>query len=121
MIEQMRAEEQQQRLPGRQLPSSSSAAGGQDEGYWAYMQRQVQERTEKLGVMGDSMDKLEENSSSWANDVSKYVSQQKKKVLLGGTYHVLFAVRVGFSLILLCFKLLRASLDFRSPPRGRAL
>ena len=82
----MRAEEQQQRLGGRPTPSSSSAAAGQDEGYWAYMQRQVQERTEKLGVMGDSMDKLEENSSAWASDVSKYVNQQKKKVILGGMF-----------------------------------
>ena len=48
------------------------------------MQRQVQERTERLGIMGDSMDKLEENSSGWANDVSKYVNQQKRKVILGG-------------------------------------
>ena len=86
MVEQMRGEEQQQRVAGRPAASSSSAAAGQDEGYWAYMQRQVQERTEKLGVMGDSMDKLQENSSGWANDVSKYVSQQKKKVILGGMF-----------------------------------
>lgn len=90
MVEQMRAEEQQQRLTGRQIPSASSAPDGQDEGYWAYMQRQVQERTEKLGTMGDSMDKLQENSSGWANDVSKYVSQQKRKVLLGGRHYILF-------------------------------
>ena len=84
MIEQMRAEEQQRRIAGRPAPSAPSAASGQDEGYWAYMQRQVQERTERLGIMGDSMDKLEENSSGWANDVSKYVNQQKRKVILGG-------------------------------------
>lgn len=83
-MEQTRAEEQQRRTAGRPAASSSSAAGGQDEGYWAYMQRQVQERTERLGIMGDSMDKLEENSSGWANDVSKYVNQQKRKVILGG-------------------------------------
>ncbi len=92
MIEQMRSEEQQRRLAGRPTPTSPSAAGGQDEGYWAYMQRQVQERTEKLGVMGDSMDKLEENSSGWANDVSKFVSQQKKKAVLGGTFPFFFQV-----------------------------
>ncbi|SLM36526.1 WD40/YVTN repeat-like-containing domain [Lasallia pustulata] len=83
MIEQMRAEEQQRRIAGRPAPSAPSAASGQDEGYWAYMQRQVQERTERLGIMGDSMDMLEENSSGWANDVSKYVNQQKRKVILG--------------------------------------
>ncbi|KAI9870075.1 MAG: hypothetical protein M1830_004715, partial [Pleopsidium flavum] len=68
MIEQMRSEEHQRRITGRPTPTTPPAAGGQDEGYWAYMQRQVQERTERLGIMGDSMDKLEENSSGWAND-----------------------------------------------------
>lgn len=86
MVEQMRLEEQQRRLTGRPMPTSAPAGGGQDEGYWAYMQRQVQERTEKLGIMGDSMDKLEENSSGWADDVSKFVSQQKKKAVLGGMF-----------------------------------
>lgn len=68
------------------VPPESSAAGGNDEGYWSYMQRQVQERTERLGIMGDSMDRLEENSSNWANDVSKFVSNQKKKAVFGGEY-----------------------------------
>ena len=95
-MEQMRAEEQQRRIAGRPGPSTSSAASAQDEGYWAYMQRQVQERTERLGIMGDSMDKLEENSSGWANDVSKYVNQQKRKVILGGKsrarYHLVLEI-----------------------------
>ena len=47
------------------------------------MQRQVQERTERLNLVGDSMDKLEENSMSWTDDVSKYVGKQKKKAVLG--------------------------------------
>jgi len=47
------------------------------------MQRQVQERTEQLGLTGDSMDRLEENSGEWANDVSKYVSTQKRKAVFG--------------------------------------
>ena len=50
------------------------------------MQRQVQERTENLGIMGDSMDKLEDNSSGWANDVNKYVGSQKKKAVMGAKY-----------------------------------
>ncbi|KAI9822456.1 MAG: hypothetical protein M1827_000175 [Pycnora praestabilis] len=84
MIEQSRADEQQRRLGGR-MPanSSSAAAGAQEEGYWAYMQRQMNERTEKLGIMGDSMDRLEENSSGWADDVSKFVQQQKRRAVLG--------------------------------------
>lgn len=88
MIEQMRAEEQAQRSAARQ-PTTGSSTGRppparQEEGYWAYMQRQVQERTEKLGLAGDSMDKVEENSQGFAEDVSKYISQQKKKAVMGG-------------------------------------
>ena len=83
MIEQLRSEEQQRRIAARSPPSGSSSSTAENEGYWAYMQRQVQERTEKLNIMGDSFDKLEENSSSWADDVNKYVGQQKKKAVMG--------------------------------------
>ena len=76
----MRSEEQQRRTAGR---STTQPPTAQDEGYWAYMQRQVQERTERLNVMGDSMDKLEETSSNWADDVGKFVSNQKKKAVMG--------------------------------------
>ena len=95
MIEQARADELAQRNAGRQPTGSSSSAGRQpparqEEGYWAYMQRQVQERTENLGIAGDSMDKLEDNSQGFADDVSKYVNQQKKKAVMGCEYsHVL--------------------------------
>jgi hypothetical protein len=50
------------------------------------MTRQVQERTERLGIAGESMDRLEENSSNWARDVNKYVQNQKKKAILGGKF-----------------------------------
>ena len=83
MIEQMRSEEQQRRAAGQPTDQAGSSAGGQEEGYWAYMQRQVQERTERLNIMGDSMDKLEEQSSNWADDVGKFVSQQKRKAVMG--------------------------------------
>ena len=88
MVDQLRMEEQQQRRGTARAASGSSldtaAAAQQDEGYWAYMQRQVQERTERLNIMGDSMDKLEESSSNWADDVNKFVSNQKKKAIMGG-------------------------------------
>lgn len=86
MLEQMRSDELERRLASRQAPNSPSAvaSGPSDEGYWAYMQRQVQERTANLGIMGDSIDKLEDNSSSWADDVNKFVSKQKKKAIMGG-------------------------------------
>lgn len=86
MIEQMKYEERERRQAERQGRSVPPSASRNDEGYWSYMQRQVQERTERLGIMGDSMDRLEENSSNWANDVSKFVSNQKKKAVLGGMY-----------------------------------
>ncbi|KAL9094827.1 MAG: hypothetical protein Q9165_002776 [Trypethelium subeluteriae] len=92
MVAQARADEQQRRAAGRVGASPSSAAAGaraeavgqQDEGYWAYMQRQINERTEKLGIMGDSMDKLETNSAGWADDVGKFVNRQKKNLVMGG-------------------------------------
>lgn len=89
MIAQARAEEQQRRQAGRATgsPGASTTAAANvdqaDEGYWAYMQRQIQERTERLGIMGDTMNNLEESSSNWANDVSKFVSRQKRNAAGG--------------------------------------
>lgn len=88
MIEQMRADEAAQRNESNKASSSSSYGGRQppareEEGYWAYMQRQVQERTENLGLTSDSMDKVEKNSEGWADDVNKYVKNQKKKAVMG--------------------------------------
>lgn len=89
MQEQMRLDEQERRRAareGRAMPSQSPDQGGSQEGYWSYMQRQVQERTEKLGLAGDQMDRLEESSSNWASDVNKYVQRQKRQAVLGGEY-----------------------------------
>ena len=64
---------------------SGRAPGTQStEGWGEYMTRQLNERTEKLNIMGDSMDHLQENSSGWADDVDKYVSRQKRNLVLGG-------------------------------------
>ena len=64
---------------------SSRAPGTQStEGWGEYMTRQLNERTEKLNIMGDSMDKVQENSQGWADDVSKYVGKQKRNMVLGG-------------------------------------
>lgn len=54
------------------------------EGWGDYMTRQINERTEKLNIMGDSMDKVQENSSGWARDVDQFVSKQKRNMLIGG-------------------------------------
>lgn len=64
--------------------SSGSAAGGSNEGWGEYLTRQLNERTEKLGVVSDNMDNLQEQSAGWADDVSKYVNKQKRNMLLGG-------------------------------------
>ncbi|WEW55196.1 Lethal(2) giant larvae sro7 [Emydomyces testavorans] len=85
MLEQMRLEEQERQATSRESRSRQTSSTTQEsqEGYWAYMQRQVQERTERLGIMGDSMDRLEKNSGGFANDVNKFVKNQKKKAVLG--------------------------------------
>ncbi|KAI9847271.1 MAG: hypothetical protein M1837_002857 [Sclerophora amabilis] len=95
MIEQARLQQLSQASSSTRSPVANDQArpvGENEEGYWAYMQRQLNERTEKLGVMGDSMDHLQETSSGWANDVSKFVGKQKKKAVLGGKFFVLSAV-----------------------------
>lgn len=75
MLAQARADESQRRAAER--------AGGGDEGYWAYMQRQIQERTEKLGVAEEGMSNLEQNSQNWLEDVNKFVGRQKRNAAGG--------------------------------------
>ncbi|KAJ5634200.1 hypothetical protein N7528_002042 [Penicillium herquei] len=82
MIEQMKLEEEEQRKALREGRAAPQPQGSQ-EGWGAYMSRQVQERTERLGLVGDTMDRLEENSSNFASDVGKYVNSQKKKAIFG--------------------------------------
>ena len=86
MVEQMKLDEKAQRMAARQASAASSSSAAPErsnEGYWAYMQRQVQERTENLGLTGESMNKLEDNSGGFADDVSKFVSNQKRKAVMG--------------------------------------
>ncbi|KAF2169667.1 hypothetical protein M409DRAFT_20082 [Zasmidium cellare ATCC 36951] len=87
MIAQVKAEEEQRRRSGR----TSTHASASDETYWAYMQRQIQERTEKLGLVGDSMDALEQNSANWLDDVNKFVGRQKRNAAGG-----IIKARFGF-------------------------
>jgi syntaxin-binding protein 5 len=68
-------------------PGSSSAAAvanEQDAGYWNYVQKQLAERTQKLGSVNDGMDSLEQTTSNWLGDVNKFVSQQKRNAVTGG-------------------------------------
>jgi hypothetical protein len=64
--------------------AGARAAGSSNEGWGDYLTRQLNERTEKLNIVSDSMDNLQEQSAGWADDVSKYVSKQKRNMLLGG-------------------------------------
>lgn len=59
-------------------------AGSSQEGWGDYLSRQLNERTEKLNMMGDNMDNLQEQSAGWANDVNKFIGKQKRNVVLGG-------------------------------------
>lgn len=52
------------------------------ESWGDYMARQLNERTEKLNLVGDSLNKIQESSQSWANDVSKFVKKQKRGMML---------------------------------------
>lgn len=63
---------------GRSPPPDRS-----QEGYWAYMQRQIQERTEQLGLTESSMERTAESSSNFSEDVSDWVKKQKRQAALG--------------------------------------
>ncbi|KIX06893.1 uncharacterized protein Z518_04869 [Rhinocladiella mackenziei CBS 650.93] len=71
---------------GRSAPPDQS-----QETYWAYMQRQLAERTESLGLAGDSMDRAAESSSTFSDDVSKFVAKQKRQAAMG-----YFTSKLGF-------------------------
>ncbi|KAF8250278.1 hypothetical protein K440DRAFT_541850 [Wilcoxina mikolae CBS 423.85] len=73
-----------ERDASRRGGQASDNGGASGEGVFANMARNMRERTEKLSFTTDTMDRLEESSASFAEDVSKYVSQQKRKALLGG-------------------------------------
>lgn len=54
------------------------------------MSRQVNERAEALGLVGDGMDRLEESSGSWADEAGKFVQKQKRGLMLGGEFYLFF-------------------------------
>ena len=95
MREQARADAQQQ---SSQRSGGAAAATSEEEGYWAYMQRQMTERTEKLGLVGDGMDNLEQNSAGWLQDVNKFVGKQKRSAATGREWCPFFPVLVSNTL-----------------------
>ncbi|TGZ80170.1 hypothetical protein EX30DRAFT_359209 [Ascodesmis nigricans] len=85
---QMRQEAAEARQQNR--AGSSAAAAGAGGGVFANMGKALQERTEALSFAGDSMDKLGESSAKFADDVDKFVKEQKRKMLWGGVMGKLF-------------------------------
>lgn len=86
MLAQARADEDQVRRDARRhdQPSASSAVPPPaNEGWGAWASRTLNERTEKLSIVGDSMDNLSNNSKGWAEDVNKYVAKQKRGFVMG--------------------------------------
>lgn len=81
MMDAAAAERQAARSGGanRAGPSSSS-----QEGWGDYLTRQLNERTEKLNIMGDNMDTLQQQSQGWADDVNKFIGRQKRNIVMGG-------------------------------------
>ncbi|KAK3321597.1 lethal giant larvae like, C-terminal-domain-containing protein [Apodospora peruviana] len=89
MLAATAAEQQQARAGGASARAGGTTADGQ-EGWGEYLTRQLNERTERLNIMGDSMDNLQQSSANWADDVGKYMNKQKRNVLLGGIKKSLF-------------------------------
>ncbi|RKF59853.1 Lethal giant larvae protein-like protein SRO77 [Erysiphe neolycopersici] len=74
-------------IRGAQTEAGQTRNNGSNEAHssesWGdYMARQLNERTEKLDLVGDSINKIQESSQSWANDVSKFVKKQKRGMIL---------------------------------------
>ncbi|KIY02561.1 uncharacterized protein Z520_01026 [Fonsecaea multimorphosa CBS 102226] len=85
MLAEMRAAQEAEFQRQREAARTGRAAkpDQSQETYWAYMQRQLQERTENLGLAGDSLDRAAESSSSWSDGVDKFVAKQKRAAALG--------------------------------------
>lgn len=80
MLAQARADEAAAKQAGRQ----QNRAQGEQQGWGDYLTDQLNQRTQNLNIMGDSVNRLEENSASWAEQANKFVSDQKRNMVLGG-------------------------------------
>lgn len=69
---------------------AGARAGTSQEGWGEYLTRQLNERTERLNLMEDNMENLNDNSQGWADDVNKFIGKQKRNVVLGGLKRSLF-------------------------------
>jgi syntaxin-binding protein 5 len=95
MLAQARSEAEQVRRTARSTQpagaTASSSSGYPDmptmsatnEGWGAWATRQFNERTDRLNDVSDSMNNLQQNSAGWADDVNKFVTKQKRGLVLG--------------------------------------
>ena len=82
----MMAAEAAEKQAARAANTTTDNGGNQtrrNEGWGDYLSRQLNERTEKLNIMGDSMDTLSNETQGWADDVNKYISKQKRSAAMG--------------------------------------
>ncbi|KAI1435860.1 lethal giant larvae like, C-terminal-domain-containing protein [Xylaria sp. CBS 124048] len=63
---------------------AAAATGRSQEGWGDYLTRQLNERTEKLNIVNDSLEGIATSSQKWSEDAGKLISSQKRKILLGG-------------------------------------
>ncbi|KAF1956724.1 hypothetical protein CC80DRAFT_472401 [Byssothecium circinans] len=78
--ESRRRDERAQNRPGAAGPASPPPS---NETWGAWASRQMNERTEKLNQVGDSMQNLSSNSKGWSDDVNKFVNKQKRGFVMG--------------------------------------
>ncbi|KAL7274540.1 Lethal(2) giant larvae sro7 [Rhizina undulata] len=83
-LQREREQRLEQARAAKTTAAGSSSAGAQDQGVFAGMVKGMQERTERLGLVGDSMERLGESSASLADEVGRFVKEQKKKAMWGG-------------------------------------
>ncbi|CAK7201931.1 Lethal(2) giant larvae sro7 [Sporothrix eucalyptigena] len=78
-------EERMARYGARPGAGTAGLARGvaSQEGWGQYLTRQINQRAEKMNFMSDSLDSLQEQSQGWADDVNRFVSQQKRNLVMG--------------------------------------
>lgn len=60
-----------------------AAAGTSQEGWGDYLTRQLNERTEKLNIMNDSVEGAANASQNWSDEAGKFFKKQKRNLLWG--------------------------------------
>ncbi|KAL2176659.1 lethal giant larvae like, C-terminal-domain-containing protein [Thermothelomyces heterothallicus CBS 202.75] len=70
--------------------AGGARAGASQEGWGEYLSRQLNERAEKLTIVDDAVNRLQESSQGWAEGVNNFVKKQKRDLLIGGVKKSLF-------------------------------